>query len=116
MKIRYQADADLNQAIVTGVLRREATIDFQTANAAELEGLKDAEVLTIAARQNRILISHDRRTMPSEFAEFITNNQSSGVLIVSRKVPIEMIIEELLLIWAVSNAEEWIDRIAKIPL
>lgn len=116
MKIRYQADADLNQNIVTGVLRREATIDFQTAPAAKLEGVKDTEVLAIAARQKRILISHDRKTMPSEFAQFIINNQSSGVIIVSRKVPIEVIIEELILIWAVSSAEEWVNRIAKIPL
>ena len=116
MKIRYQADADLNQNIVTGVLRREPKIDFQTAPAAKLEGVKDLAVLAIAAQQKRILISHDRKTMPSEFAQFIINNQSSGVIIVSRKVPIEVIIEELILIWAVSSAEEWINRIAKIPL
>ncbi len=116
MKICYQADADLNQVIVTGVLRREPTVDFQTATAASLEGVKDSEVLAIAARQKRILVSHDRRTMPSEFAKFVTNHQSSGVIIVSRKVAIEVVIEELLLIWAVSSAEEWINRIAKIPL
>ena len=116
MKIRYQADADLNQNIVTGVLRKEPEIDFQTAIAAKLEGVKDREVLAIATQQKRILISHDRRTMPSEFARFIISNRSYGVIIVSRKVPIETIIEELILIWAVSNAEEWIDRIAKIPL
>ncbi len=51
MKIRYQADADLNQNIVTGVLRREPTIDFQTATAAKLEGVKDTEVLAIGTKQ-----------------------------------------------------------------
>ena len=116
MDIRYQADADLNQAIVTGVLRQEPTVDFQTAFAADLKGVKDSEVLAIAAHQKRILVSHDRRTMPSEFAQFIISNPSSGVIIVSRKVPLELIIEELLIIWAVSSAEEWINRIAKIPL
>jgi hypothetical protein len=114
--VRYQADADLNQVIVTGVLRREPAIDFQTAFDAGLEGIKDADVLAIAAQQGRILISHDRRTMPLEFAKFITSNQSAGVLIISRKLEIEMVIEELLLIWAVSSAEEWINRIAKLPL
>ena len=116
MTVRYQADADLNQAIVTGVLRREPTIDFQTAFAAGLEGVQDLEVLAISAQQGRILVSHDRKTMPSEFAEFIISNQSSGVIIVSRKLPIEVIIEELLLIWAASSAEEWVNRIAKLPL
>lgn len=38
--IRYQADADLNQAIVTGVLRQEPRTDFQTAFAAGLEGVQ----------------------------------------------------------------------------
>jgi predicted nuclease of predicted toxin-antitoxin system len=74
--VRYQADADLNQAIVTGVLRREPTIDFKTSFAAGLEGVKDPEVLAIAAQQGRILVSHDRKTMPSEFAAFITSNGS----------------------------------------
>ncbi|WP_256871838.1 DUF5615 family PIN-like protein [Nostoc sp. TCL26-01] len=116
MSICYQADADLNQVIVTGVLRREPKIDFQTAFFADLKGVKDSEVLAIAAQQKRILVSHDRKTMPTEFAKFITNNQSSGVIIVSRKLSIEVVIEELLLIWTVSSADEWIDRIAKLPL
>ena len=116
MTIRYQADADLNQTIVTGVLRREPTIDFQTAFGAGLEGVKDPDVLAIAAQQGRILVSHDRRTMPLEFATFITCNQSSGVIIVYRKLSIEVVIEELLLIWAASSAEEWVNRIAKLPL
>jgi predicted nuclease of predicted toxin-antitoxin system len=116
VNVRYQADADLNQTIVTGVLRRESKIDFQTATAAGLKGVKDSEVLAIAAQQGRILVSHDRKTMPSEFAVFITSNQSSGVIIVSRKLPTEVVIEQLLLIWAASNAEEWINRIAKLPL
>ena len=104
------------ESIVTGVLRREPIIDFQTAFAAELEGVKDPEVLAIAAQQGRILVSHDRRTMPLEFATFITSSQSSGVIIVSRKLSIEVIIEELLLICAASSAEEWVNRIAKLPL
>ncbi|MCC5621727.1 hypothetical protein [Nostoc sp. CHAB 5715] len=54
--------------------------------------------------------------MPSEFAEFIANNQSAGVIIVSRKLAIEVVIEELLVIWSASSAEEWVDRIAKLPL
>lgn len=116
MNICYQADADLTQAIVTGVLRREPSIDFQTAFAAGLNGLKDQEVLAVAATQGRILVTHDRKTMPSEFAQFVVDNRSTGVLIVSRKLALEKVIDELILIWSASNAEEWINRIAKLPL
>lgn len=34
MKIRFLADADLNKAIVNGVLRREPSVDFLAAQTA----------------------------------------------------------------------------------
>jgi len=34
MKIRFQADADPNQIILLATIRREPSIDFQTAQAA----------------------------------------------------------------------------------
>ncbi|MBE9064450.1 DUF5615 family PIN-like protein [cf. Phormidesmis sp. LEGE 11477] len=114
--VGFQADADLNQAVVTGVIRRQPEISFQTATEAGLEGLADIKVLALSARQQRVLVTHDRRTMPTEFANFVADSQSAGVLIVSRKTPLEIVIEELILIWAVTAAEEWINRIAKIPL
>ena len=61
MKVRFQADADLNQIIVTAVLRHEPDIDFQTAHAAGLHGLDDQAVLSKAAAEGRVLVSHDRR-------------------------------------------------------
>ncbi len=48
MKVRLQADADLNEDIVAGVIRREPQIDFQTAAEANLRGLSDQDVLTLA--------------------------------------------------------------------
>ena len=36
MKVRFLADADLNKAIVNGVLRREPSLNFLTAHAAGL--------------------------------------------------------------------------------
>ena len=48
MKLRFQADADLNQRIVAGVQRLEPAIDLQTAGHAMLEGKADPEVLANA--------------------------------------------------------------------
>ena len=50
MKVRFLADADLNKAIVNGVLRRDPAIDFLTAHTAGLRCMKDPEVLALAAR------------------------------------------------------------------
>ena len=56
MKIRFQADADLNQIIVLATVRREPSIDFQTAGAAGLAARNDEEVLEVAARDGRLLV------------------------------------------------------------
>lgn len=60
MKIRFQADADLNEEIVSGLIRQEPSIDFQTADEASLRGLSDEDVLQKAAQEKRILVTHDR--------------------------------------------------------
>jgi predicted nuclease of predicted toxin-antitoxin system len=86
VKIRFQADADLNQFIVVGVQRREPDIDFRTAKDAGLRGLTDFEVLEIAARDNRILVSQDFKTMPAAFARFLHAHGSPGVLIVPQSM------------------------------
>lgn len=66
MKIRFQADADFNQILLLATVRRESAIDFQTATAAALAGLVDEQVLTRAADDGRLLVTHDRRTMLSQ--------------------------------------------------
>lgn len=116
MKIRFQADADLNQIIVKATLRLEPAIDFQTATQAGLAGLHDPEVLELAGVQGRILVSHDRKTMPLHFGQFIQTESSPGLLIVSQKIPIAQVAEELLLIWLASTPEEWMNQIRTLPL
>jgi len=116
MKIKFQADADLNQNIVNAVVRINSEINFQTANDANLRGLKDDKVLELAANQKRTLVSHDQRTMPKHFAEFITNDKSYGVLIVPKKLSVMDVAENIILIWEVFTEQDWINRIAFLPL
>jgi predicted nuclease of predicted toxin-antitoxin system len=92
VKIRFQADADLNEDIVKGVLRREPGIDFRTATFAGLRGLSDLEVLKLAAQDGRVLVSHDRKTMPHALVA----------------------IERILLAWITSDTEEWVNGMAAI--
>ena len=116
MKVRFQADADLNEILVKATLRREPGIDFQTASAAGLAGLNDQGVLALAARSGRLLVTHDRKTMPMHFAEFIATQSSAGVLIIPQKLPVAQVVEDLILIWAATEAAEWTNRIYALPL
>jgi hypothetical protein len=60
MRIRFQADADLKQSIVTALKRLDPAINFQTANEAGLEGIDDPKVLAKAASEGRILVTQEK--------------------------------------------------------
>jgi hypothetical protein len=114
--VRFQADADLNLAILFGLQRREPSIDVQTAVVADLANRHDLEVLEIAAADGRLLVTHDQKTMPGHFATFVAQRESAGVILVPQHLPVATVIDELLLVWGASDADEWINRIRYLPL
>jgi hypothetical protein len=116
MTVRFRADADLNQTILLAVLRREPGIDFQSASAGELPALSDPEVLAKAAQEKRVLITHDKRTMPKHFAEFIAQQVSAGVLIVPQWIPVAAVADDILLIHAATDSDEWLNRLFFLPI
>jgi hypothetical protein len=116
MTPRFQADADFNQKIVRGVRRREPALDFQSAELGGIVGVPDTEVLVKAAGFGRILVSHDRRTMPAHFARFLRRHSSPGLILVPQDLDIGEVIENLLVIWAASDADEWRNRVDYLPL
>ncbi len=104
---RFQADADFNHKIIRGLRRCDAAIDFQDALTGGIVGLPDTEVLAIAAAVGRILVSHDRRTMPAHFAQFLSTRSSPGLIVVDQGLDIGRAIEELLLIWEATDITEF---------
>jgi hypothetical protein len=116
VRVKFQADANFNQHIVSGLLRRIPEISFQTSREAGLENLPDPEVLSLAAREGRILVTHDRRTMPLHFANFLSLQTSPGVFLVPKRRPVRTIIEELILIWSASDSEDYVNQILTLPL
>jgi hypothetical protein len=117
VKIRFLADADPDKAIVTGTLRREPSIDFLTAQQAGLRGMPDRDVLALAAAERRVLISHDVGTMPANFRLFRKEGgHGAGVFLIPQSLDVGTAIDELVLIWLVSEASEWEDRLEWLPL
>ena len=80
-----------------------------------LEGVKDPDVLALAASANRILVTSDVRTMPRHFADFLEKHgQSPGIFLVKQKSPLASTIEHLIRVWATSDAEKWKNRMTWI--
>jgi hypothetical protein len=116
VSIRFLADADLNQAIVTGALERESALDFLTATEAGLQGKEDPEVLELAASQGRILVLHDTSTMPVHFFNRVQSDRKSPrVFLVRQRACVGQVIEVILLIWSASALGEWAGQIHYLP-
>jgi hypothetical protein len=116
MRPKFQADADLDGRVVRGLKRALPEIDIRTAVEAELAGALDRDVLRIAAEGGRVLVSQDRRTMPGHFQRFVAGAKSPGVILIREGTSIAAAIEDLVLIWSASEADEWTDRLLWIPL
>ena len=116
MTIRFLADEDLDADIIQGLRSAEPVIDILDVKTAGLRGMEDPALLELAAQQDRILISHDRRTMTRYFLERLAAGKSSpGLFIAPQRHAIGEIVESLLLVWSASQAEEWRDRIVYLP-
>jgi predicted nuclease of predicted toxin-antitoxin system len=72
-----------------------------------LEGVKDPDVLALAASANRILVTSDVKTLPRHFADFLeAYGHSPGIFLVKQNSPLASAIEHLILVWTTSGAEE----------
>src|SRR5438045_1121680 len=109
---RFFADNDLNDYIVGGVQRRERAVKFLHCRDVELEAAPDAEVLAFAAANHMIVVSHDVSSMPAAAYERVANGlPMAGLFIAHQRDPIGPIIDNLLLIWVATEAEEWQDQV-----
>jgi hypothetical protein len=82
---RFLADHDLNEHIVTGVLRREPAVEFVRARDLGMSEHPDAEVLAYAADHGFIVVSHNVNTMPSTaYARISASQKMSGLLMVKQ--------------------------------
>lgn len=111
MKIKFQADNDLNEHIIDAVLRLAPLMDFQTASAAGLhKGVPDEQVLALAAGEGRIVVSHDFATMPNHFANFVIGQSSPGLILISQSFSVSYAANSLYLVWEASEAAEYTNR------
>jgi len=116
VRLRFLADANFNQKIVAGLLLREPLIDFALPQEMIPERMKDPDVLDLARVSGRVVVSHDVTTMPGWFDLCVEERSCAGLILVPEKVPLRDVIEDLLLVWHLTEAEEWINRMEWLPL
>jgi hypothetical protein len=115
LRIRFQADADIDPDIRKGLLRRAPSIDFRPASGIIPDGTPDPEVLRIAAEDDRVLVSGDVRTMSVHFRGFTKMRASPGVLLIPPSGSIGAAIEGLLIVWLNWSSGELHNTIRWLP-
>ena len=79
-------------------------------------GTTDPEVLLWAEREDRILISYDKNTMPGHLDNhLLRGNHSPGLLLVRDTVPLSQVVAHLAILAHASDPWEWADRMDFIP-
>jgi predicted nuclease of predicted toxin-antitoxin system len=62
--LRLLSDENFNADVVRGLRLREPNIDLVRIQDIGLRGLDDESILAWAAENDRIVLTHDRATMP----------------------------------------------------
>ena len=106
--LRLLSDENLNEEIVRGVLRRQRDLDVIRVRDVGLAGAKDPSILQWAADDGRILLTHDRATIPSyAYARVRHGQRMPGVFVIDDRAPVGQAIEALLLFALCSLDREW---------
>jgi predicted nuclease of predicted toxin-antitoxin system len=89
--LRLLIDQDLDHVILRGLLLRVPKLNVVTAYQAGLGDASDPDLLAGAAAQQLVVVTHDRRTMPSHASARIAGGESvAGVIIVSRRLSLRI--------------------------
>ncbi len=117
VKPRVFTPTFLDNQIVRGILRQNSQIDVVRVQDVGLSGVDDPAVLAWAAQEGRIVLTHDVATMTTFAYERLESGLfMPGLFEVSRRVPVGLAIEEILLIAECSLEGEWEGQVRFLPL
>ncbi len=116
--LRLLADEDFNYDIVRGLLRRRPQADIVRVHDVDLSHTPDWEILAWAAKDQRILLTHDTNTMSRHASDRLQRGEPmAGVLFVHQHSSIlSAIIDDLILLDTCSDTSEWANQFIYLPL
>lgn len=115
--LRLLADENFNGDIIRGVLLRSPGLDLVRVQDVGLSGSPDDDVLAWAAENDRIILTHDRATMPDfAYERVAAGDPMPGAFVFNDRFPVGQAIGEILLLDECSEGVEWSDRVVHLPL
>lgn len=111
------ADENFNNDILRGMLRRKPDLDIVRVQDVGLSNEDDPVILEWAAKEGRVLITHDVTTITHfAYAHVRAGLPMPGVIEVDDDLPIGQAVNDILLVVEASEQGEWEGQIIYIPL
>jgi predicted nuclease of predicted toxin-antitoxin system len=115
--LRLVSDENFNSDVVRGLFLRQSDLDLLRVQDVGLRKVDDPAILDWAASNGRILLTHDRATMPDFAYERLARGQAMlGVFVINDRMPVRQVIDELLLLNDCSEQDEWKGIVLYLPL
>jgi predicted nuclease of predicted toxin-antitoxin system len=114
---RLLADENFDGRVLRALLRLIPELDVVRVQDTHLSGARDPEVLTWAAEEDRIILTHDVATMTRYGRERVISGQPMpGLVAVRTDRSLGRVIDDLELLLLASGPHELVSRIVFVPL
>jgi hypothetical protein len=114
---RLAADENFNNAILRGLQLRIIDLDIVRIQDTTIAGADDPTMLEWCATENRILLTHDVKTVTAFANQRVEQGlPMPGVVEVRKSMAIGQAIEELVLFALASEPSEWENLVIYLPL
>lgn len=115
--LKLLADENFKRQIVVGLRRRISTVDITTVQDLGLTGSPDPKVLATAASEDRVLLTHDVRTLPAfAYERLEAEDPLPGVIVVPDRMAIGLAIDELILLLEAGTDGDLAMQVLFLPL
>nr|VFJ69697.1 MAG: hypothetical protein BECKFM1743C_GA0114222_105302 [Candidatus Kentron sp. FM]VFK24846.1 MAG: hypothetical protein BECKFM1743B_GA0114221_110242 [Candidatus Kentron sp. FM] len=116
---RYLIDENTTPALGDQLRRRQPALEVVSVGdeTAPPKGTCDPDILLWIETHGFTLVTRNRKSMPDHLHRHLgTGHHIPGILTVRPKAPLRGIVEDLLLIWELADANDYRDQIIHIPL
>lgn len=115
--LSFATDENFDGNILRGLKRRRPTLDVVRMQDTEMYGADDPDMLAWAADAGRIVLTHDKSTVPGYAYDRVRAGEPMrGVFVVLPDTPIGKAVDDLLILALASDEGEWEGQVVYIPL
>lgn len=115
--IRLLVDENFNGHIVDGLLQRELKLDLVHVRNVGLAEAPDAKILEWAAAHGRVLLTHDRQTVPAfAYGRVAASESMPGVFLINSDMSPGQAIDDILVAVHCLSPDECANVVRYFPL